>query len=57
MRLHSVRFKELPQVTDRLEARDARADFVRDLMTLHGCYLQKCYDSDRDCLVWMARYE
>ena len=56
MRLHSVRFKPvgLPVTKDVLVE---RSDLVRDLMSLHGCYLQKCYDSDRDCLVWMARYE
>lgn len=54
MRLHSVRFKHM--TTDPGDGY-ALSVIVRDLMTLHGCYLQKCYDSDRDCLVWVARYE
>jgi hypothetical protein len=53
MRLRSVRFKRPPYS----HGEDAeRADLVRDLMSLYGCYLQKCYDMDRGDIVWMARY-
>lgn len=54
MRLHSVRFKLAPLSP---EVQNARADFITGLMTLHGCYLQKSYDTATNCLVWVAYYE
>jgi len=39
------------------EEEAARADFVRDLMSLHGCYLEKVWFARDARQGWVARYE
>lgn len=54
MRLHSVKFK---RASWSREEEAARADFVRDLMSLHGCYLEKVWFARDARQGWVARYE
>lgn len=51
VRLHRIRFKHAPMS---LRGNGARADFVRDLMIMYGCYLQR---EDAFGYEWRAHYE